>query len=405
MNSNTLMKKKKAFSFSFEALLGNFSTEEFVNSYWEQSFLHIKRHSEQFYSELLTLSDVDKILDSHKPEYGNLRVAKSSSFLSPEVYTNNNGRVKINSVYQHYADGYSVVLKRIHQCWNPVSRLCFNLSKTLSHTVQANMYLTPKNSNAYNPHIDTHDVIILQISGTKQWKIYDTISETPLVESPGISSIDKSALSGLKEYTLCAGDLIYIPRGVPHDAYTTDESSLHLTLGIYPVQWADLLKAVVEQIAMQDSSYRKALPFGFLNQPGTSEMLEESAKVLFQKLADQLDMDELLTYYGKKRRMDHAPAIEGHFNHLDKIDKIELTTPLVKKANIKCEVVDAEPGFVRLVYDGNTIKGPSKVRATFEFIAATKAEFTPGLLPISNPSHKIKLCQRLIRGGVLKIHQ
>lgn len=404
MNSNTLI-KEKAFSFSFESLLGSFSTEEFVNSYWEQAFLHVERHNKNFYSRLLTLGDVDKILDCHKPEYGNLRVAKSSNFLNPEAYMSTDGRVKLNSVYRHYADGYSVVLKRIHQCWNPISRLCFNLSKTLSHTVQANMYLTPKYSNAYNPHIDTHDVLILQISGTKHWKIYDTLSETPLIESPGVSSIDKSALSGLKEYTLCAGDLIYIPRGVPHDAYTTDESSLHLTLGIYPVQWADLLKSVVEQIAMQNSSYRKALPFGFLNQPGISETLEESAKELFQKLAGQLDMCELINYYSKKRQMVHAPATEGHFTHLDEIDRIELTTPLLKRASIKCEVVDAEPGFVRLVYDGNTIKGPSKVRATFEFIAASKTEFTPNLLPISNPNHKIKLCQRLVRGGVLKIHR
>jgi NitT/TauT family transport system substrate-binding protein len=62
-------------------------------------------------------------------------------------------------------------------------------------------------------------------------------------------------LSGKREVTIKAGDLMYIPRGLPHDAYTSDESSLHLTIGVYPTQHVDLFSKAIKSLAQNDIDF------------------------------------------------------------------------------------------------------------------------------------------------------
>ncbi len=149
------------------------------------------------------------------------------------------------------------------------------MSAFLSHQSVANMYLTPKNEKALLPHYDTHDVYVLQIHGKKHWTIYDAPQETPLLNSQQ-PIFKREQLSNPKEITLKAGDLMYMPRGLPHEAYTTDESSLHITIGVYPPQWVDLLTKSIQQMAYSNPQLRKALPVGYLNpDTWTPEFREE----------------------------------------------------------------------------------------------------------------------------------
>ena len=111
----------------------------------------------------------------------------------------------------------------------------------MSHNVIGNMYLTPANEKALSPHYDAHDVFVLQVSGEKNWILYDDENfKTPLLKSFQ-PIFQREYLTGAREITLKAGDMMYIPRGVPHEAYTTNESSLHITLGVYSTQWIDLI--------------------------------------------------------------------------------------------------------------------------------------------------------------------
>lgn len=121
----------------------------------------------------------------------------------------------------------------------------------MGHHVVANLYLTPENEKALSPHYDSHDVFALQISGEKHWILYDdTYYKTPLMH--GFQPIfQREQLSGAKEITLKAGDLLYMPRGVPHEAYTTDQSSMHITLGVHSTQWLDLFSKALLNLSQK----------------------------------------------------------------------------------------------------------------------------------------------------------
>lgn len=91
-------------------------------------------------------------------------------------------------------------------------------------SVQCNIYLTPANASGVPPHVDPHHTLLLQLSGSKRWRVFKAGTSAP-------SQItDVSA--PLLDTRVCAGDAILIPRGFVHCATTGKEHSLHLTLGI-----------------------------------------------------------------------------------------------------------------------------------------------------------------------------
>lgn len=391
------------FDFTLKSLLGNLTLKDFVKNYWESEVLVTHRECKTYFSDLLTMEDVDQVLDLCKPELDKVKVVKPSGFLSYDKFFNPDGNININLLYKHYSEGYSIILRRIENYWEPIKKLCFNLREVMSHHVQANMYLTPKNSVAFTPHIDDHDVLVLQIAGSKNWQLYDSFYETPLLESNGASSLNKEHLKGLKELVLNAGDVMYIPRGVPHNAFTTNDSSLHLTIGIYPVQWVDLFKDILNGIAVQDVAYRKALPFGYMYQQNIEEYLKEKTKELLSKSLDKVQVSPSIEVFQNRLKIIQTPVEYGHFCQLDKVDDINLDTRLVKRSTIKCTIQRINENFVRLIYNGNTIKGPAKIKPAFEYVSNVDEVFTPSSLPISNPAHQLKLCRRFVKGGLLQI--
>src|SRR4029078_6381249 len=50
----------------------------------------------------------------------------------------------------------------------------------------------------------------------------------------------------LLDLTLTAGDCLYVPRGYPHSAETTDSASEHLTIGLVAITWQRVIRKAVD---------------------------------------------------------------------------------------------------------------------------------------------------------------
>jgi ribosomal protein L16 Arg81 hydroxylase len=382
--------------------------KDFFSSNWEKNLLHIERDDSKFYESLFSVKDFDSVLEYGKPRGSSLRVVKNQEPLLPSKYENPNGSLNLNQLYASYTDGYTLVINEINRYSKPINALVHNLRQELSHEAKANAYLTPANQKALSPHYDTHDVFVLQISGKKHWNFYDdTNFKTPLLNSfqpifqPG-------QLSGKKEVTVKAGDLMYIPRGLPHEAYTTDESSLHLTIGVYPTQNVDLISRALQSLAQHDIEFRKALPVGFLNysQEEKNKFKEELTLKFRDKLEqifDNSNIENTLFLINEKFRNELIPMSDGHFTQLDKISSLTLDSKLTKRDNMPTRVVE-NGQFSRIMFPGNVIKGPAQISSVFEYIAQKDA-FEVKDIPKINDDNKLKLAKRLIRGGLLKINQ
>lgn len=402
---NILTKKNKEICSSYDGLISPFTLEHFIEKYWEKIPLIIRREDAGFYSSIFSIDDVDRVLDLSRPRDSSIRVVKSQVPLLPAKYQNQDGSLNLNQLYVAYADGHTVVINEIERFWQPLKLLCQSVSKTLSHHSVANMYLTPKNQKALLPHYDTHDVYVLQIHGKKHWRIYDTPVESPLLNSHQ-PVFKREELSNMQEITLNAGDLMYMPRGLPHEAYTTDESSLHITIGVYPAQWVDLLTKSIERIAYSNPNLRKALPIGFLQQETwTQEFADELGKTFKNLLAETVERANPLESIGllaEEFRAKQNPVGDGHFRMLDQLDSIDLDTRVKVREGLRPSV-QVTGDVCRIIFPGNVIKGPSHIAETLKYIATTATSFELNELPLISDANKVKLAARLIRGGLLKI--
>ncbi len=197
-----------------------------------------------------------------------------------DEYTNAAGQVQPLDVARHFDDGTTVVFNYLHTRLPALARLCVALGQRFSSRVQTNVYLTPPNAQGLTPHWDTHDVFVLQVSGTKHWSLYDTKVRLPL---PG-QLIQPGARPGevSDEFELAPGSVAYLPRGLMHSARSTSEASLHVTVGLPTFTWADFLVESVTAAALEEESLRRSLPRGFA---GVGLPDAERARLFDEKLA------------------------------------------------------------------------------------------------------------------------
>jgi hypothetical protein len=184
-------------------------------------------------------------------------------------------------------EGATLVLDGVQQGEPKLGLMCRELSKELGYNFQTNLYLTPPNGKGFTPHYDNHDVFVLQVVGSKHWKVENERRLLPEKDA-NTPDEDRAFRSEVTSFTLEQGDMVYIPRGFLHAAECGSESSLHITLGIYPPEWADFLIAIVNAAARRDEKLRMALPMRFL-----SMEREELAGTALEGLRGMLGRDFL----------------------------------------------------------------------------------------------------------------
>ena len=144
--------------------------------------------------------------------------------------------------------GYSLYVRGLQKKHNTMKSLAKVVESFLpgnNYIVTINLYLTPSPSKqGFEGHMDYMDSIVVQIAGCKSWKIYDksTYPQELQVNNPEYGSMIKPTQKQLaeldyNEHIMQVGSLLYIPKGIIHEAATncTGDSikpSVHLTIGI-----------------------------------------------------------------------------------------------------------------------------------------------------------------------------
>ena len=118
--------------------------------------------------------------------------------------------------------GYSMVLNWMQFRAPAVAQLAEAFESVFGHHTSVNLYHTPPQEQAFLLHYDETDVFVLQLAGEKRWTVHAqpavpfARSEEATLESRQLAEAEGAAAAA--EYTLRAGDLLYIPRGTPHSA-------------------------------------------------------------------------------------------------------------------------------------------------------------------------------------------
>lgn len=108
------------------------------------------------------------------------------------------------------------------------------LSGALHANVRLDAFCSGPGMAATPIHYDYDNAFVMQLVGTKNWRCYDNLSEVYL--HFGGYKVDQAAVGDKHfEKVMARGDGIYIPGGTLHEAFTTQDSSIHLAIDLSPI--------------------------------------------------------------------------------------------------------------------------------------------------------------------------
>jgi len=187
-------------------------------------------------------------------------------------------------------DGFTLIVSQADKFAPGLFGLCSGLRAELSHRFAANIYLTPPTSQGFITHFDDHDVIVLQLAGEKDWRVYDRWTDAP--REPTNVTIPEGQ-EPIITTRLKQGDSLYIPRGFAHSASCTDQGSLHASVGIYPATLAHLLRHAVEELAMSGVLSEPLQPRFGSDPAELAPLISAASHVLSEQLAKSGRTEEL----------------------------------------------------------------------------------------------------------------
>lgn len=251
-------------SASIDWLFAPHTYEDFRRDWHERAPLHIPRNQAGFYRDVFSLTELERMVYDSEVGAESLVIYKDGLPARKESFTRKSPRkdpsrdvIDPDRVSALFARGCSLVFDAASNHSGPIAKLTRELEAALRHRVNANVYATPANAQGFTAHYDTHDTMILQIEGTKRWRVYHSPVELPLETQPHDKRKHDPGEAVL-EFDLNPGDLLYLPRGVMHEGKASDATSVHVTFGLYPKLWLDILREALDSGALDEPALRKA---------------------------------------------------------------------------------------------------------------------------------------------------
>lgn len=385
---------------SLDWLIHPTSKKEFFERYFEKQPLVIKRNQANYFSELLSMDEIDRVITTLDRDTDEIILKNARRELSVDDYTVEE-ELDVAKVYQLFGEGSTITLAFLDTVVPQLARFCRSLEKEFTCPFQTNIYLTPPGAQGAKAHYDTHDVFVLQITGSKKWMIYGTPVELPLPGQDFDSKIHEPG-APTQEFTLEPGDVAYIPRGVVHDAHSTETVSLHITAGVLRYTWTDLLLEFVASASLHDAAFRKSLPPGFAGEAFDRAQARETLRGLLKRAAEIGDFDAALERFADDFVSKCRPLLRGQMAQIAALQQltVESIAGIRPDAIFRIETAGET---VSVDCYGRRIAFPAQAAEAVRF-ALNNARFrVSDLLGGLDDEGKIVVVRRLVKEGLVVV--
>lgn len=202
--------------------------------------------------DLMSVEDFDDLLHSETVKFPYFKINLNGQGVPEQGYTRDiivQGETQTRVVDPDkaaalYRAGGTLTWASINH-YNPKVRAFTRMvAEHMCVRVDAVGFMTPAGKKGYPAHHDGVDLFIIQLSGSKRWRLWD-VAEDRRAES---ASYDEERLGEpVIDRELKAGDVLYLPYGTPHQAMALDEPSLHLSIMMRPRMYRHLLEDLVSE--------------------------------------------------------------------------------------------------------------------------------------------------------------
>ncbi len=381
-------------------LLDPVTTAQFFEEHWEQAPLVVRRCTPDWFAELFSLDDFERVLlspVSSQPTtglQGSIGVSTTIDGKHVEIPLNVDGHgfVSLSAAYRALDSGHTLCLRHLRRVSEPLATLCARVEDDLQQPMGCNVFVTPANIHGYSPHFDTADTFFLQIAGAKRWRIHRPTFD--LACGSDYEHADPTQLGEpYMDVVLEPGDTLYLPRGWIHAGAAGPEASVHITLGVVPLTWVQLAHQVIDLAAKRDRRLRQSLPLHRTDLPSIGEQVLD---LLGDLPAVGLDAVEQLL----AGRVADLPTqlVGGRVRQVLDPPRLTDRSRLCRRPGL-APVVRVARDQVSLHFLGSSVSGPAPTEPALRFVAATPA-FRVGDLPAPlDAEDRFDLARRLLVEG------
>lgn len=370
--------------------------QTFLDEIWGATHHRVKRCAAGYFDRLLPGSSaVDQLLEHVAPEPSAVRLVRGGESKDADSFRLADGSLDPASVREAFADGYTIVLNGLERYVREIAALSHSIEVELNFPTRVNGYVTPPESTGFVPHYDPHDVLILQMQGSKTWQLSDAAAIPPHEMQRQQGAAEGFSLP--TELRLDVGDVLYLPRGHVHAAQTHSEPSVHLTVGIHAPTVLTLITHALRSLSLRDDRAHTRLPPRHLDDAATyasvSALVHDIVRAIDDPsvIADGMDtMAEVLVRRGRCPPVGQVADTAGIDEH----------TLVVKYHPLYSRVTRVGADVV-LEFAQLSINAEPDHEAAMRFLSGRTEPFRVRDLPGLSAAQQTKLTRTLIATGFL----
>lgn len=401
----------------FEQLIAPVSTDTFFDEYWEKKPLHIARDDPGYYARIASPGEIDALIAAYSRRLGlGLTVIRSREAATRVEEYGAATPYDQEAVYRAFAAGATVRLKDLHRHLPGGQRLAADMTKHTSAEVGINMYLTPRESRAFDVHEDGHEVFIVQLQGTKHWRLYDDPTDLPNdytvrgrmsltagPPSPAAYTRPRRETAGpplAREVAVRQGDFLYVPRGHYHSAHTTDAYSLHFTVGAYPFTWHDAVVGALAEAFRSAPELRRALPVGLATGRHDAGRLSQEVVDAVSRSLDAESVRRAMDHIGERLVATTPTPLHGLIEDIERAhalcpdDRVGIRPHVLYRIQQKGERS-------MLSFNGRNVVFPLGADGLLDQLEGGEGVEISALCPALRPDIRLRFVRQLISLGFL----
>ncbi|WP_234320257.1 cupin domain-containing protein [Streptomyces sp. SBT349] len=242
--------------------------------------------------------DLNEILSRGRVEPAELTLCAGGRPLPEHAYMATRAGHRVVDLTKTFAlmrSGVSLIIDSLDRIHPAIRAATDDVMRMVGEAASCNLFVTFDDSQALDSHFDEVDTFVVQVLGTKSWRVHGPSEEHPVPEY-GDSDPARCPAAVLFERTLEPGDVIHVPRGWWHTVRGGGESSLHLTFAFTRPTGYDWLRWVAYR-ALADVSVRESLA-----RAGTPQEQRAQAERLLDAFMDEAKGLTLRDFFDVERR-------------------------------------------------------------------------------------------------------
>lgn len=270
-----------------DELLAKFPFESALSAQKDNRAVHI---SEAFKNQIVSIYDIERTISFGRIVLNNLSMSRNEKPLDIRSYSDG---VFIDPILvaSEFSSGASIVIRAAHKFFPSIAKVVSDFGRLWGCEAQGNLYLSKAGVNATYPHFDPHELFIFQISGEKNWDLFEGDYVHPESDD-GFDSARHPVGKFSETIHLKAGDVLFLPRGKIHRPIAVS-GSIHLAVGLKGESVSQILRKCIHVLSSLDVDLRKLAVPGRSREETMREVVS-AARLVLDLLSDDALCQQLI---------------------------------------------------------------------------------------------------------------